>query len=66
MWTDEQILTVLDLKDNEGWTLEQIGQRYGKTRSAIAGLINRVRADEEKHDQEGIQNGTMPRKWWKR
>ena len=35
--TDKQTLEALDLRDNEGWTMTQIGTRFGKSKSAIIG-----------------------------
>lgn len=60
--TDEEILHILDLHDNEGLTFVQVGQRVGKTKSAVSGLIHRIKkASEPSH-----HDGTMPRRWWVR
>jgi hypothetical protein len=64
--TDKQTLEALDLRDNEGWTMTQIGTRFGKSKSAIIGLLSRINKDTDKSDPDNIHNGTMPRKWWKK
>lgn len=64
--TDAQTLEALDLRDNEGWTMTQIGARFGKSKSAMIGLLSRVNKLTDASDPDGNQNGTMPRKWWKR
>lgn len=62
--TDRQALDALDMRDNEGMTLEQIGARLGRSKNTIVGLFNRIRADTDATDADGIGNGTMPRRWW--
>jgi len=66
LWTDEDILTALDLYDHEGMTATAIAQRFGKSKGAVLGLFKRIRDEMNKSDPDGNQNGTMPRKWWKR
>jgi hypothetical protein len=63
-WTDEDLLKALDLRDHEGLTMEVIGQRLGRNRNAVIGALSRVGAAMK--DDNGVGNGTMPRKWWKR
>lgn len=67
-YTDKEVLTILHLKDNVGMTAEDIGKRYGTTRSGILGLIKRVR-DAEKPCQcvkpENKEGGMGPL-WWQR
>jgi hypothetical protein len=63
-WTDEDLLKALDLRDHEGLTMEVIGQRLGRKRNAVIGALGRVSAAMK--DDNGVGNGTMPRKWWKR
>lgn len=63
--TDEQILTALDLYD-QGFTMQEVGERFGKSKGAIVGLFNRIRKDTDAYDQTPHLNGTMPRRWWKR
>lgn len=62
--SDEEILLALDLRDNEGMTMEQIGQRLGRSRNAVSGMMHRI--NQAMKDDNGVGNGTMPRKWWKR
>lgn len=62
---DEQILTALHLREFEGLTMEDVGQRVGMTKNAVIGSINRVLAEIRKTDN-GHQNGTMGPMWWKK
>tara|TARA_R110000824_G_scaffold401032_2_gene610439 strand:+ start:16969 stop:17166 length:198 start_codon:yes stop_codon:yes gene_type:complete len=62
--TDQQILTAMDLHYNEGMSLKDVGARFGKSKGSMAGLFMRIRNQVNKTDQDGNQNGTMPRKWW--
>lgn len=59
---DLSVLNLLDLRDHEGLTSTQIAARTGKTRSAVMGALHRV---DRARDPEAIQEGTMPRRWWK-
>ncbi len=65
-YTDEQVLTMLHMHDNEGKTCLEIAERYGAPKNAIVGLLFRVRKQTDQWDEDGNQNGTMPAKWWKR
>ena len=42
-YTDEQITDMRDMIDR-GYTRKQIGEKYGKTKNAIIGVINRDKA----------------------
>lgn len=64
--TDRQILEALDLRDNEGWTMTPLGKRFGKSKSAMIGLLSRINKQTDASDPDGNANGTMPRKWWKK
>lgn len=63
-WSDQEILTMLDLRDNEGMSVADIARRFKVTRNTVLGIMHRVKRDEkpgaEKH------HGTMPRRWWLR
>ncbi len=65
-WTDEEMLTALDLRDNTDLTRAQIGQRLRRSKSAIIGLFNRIDKETGETDVSPHLNGTMPRRWWKR
>jgi predicted DNA-binding protein YlxM (UPF0122 family) len=65
-YTDQQLLTILEMKHAEGKSYTEIAHRFSTTRSAIAGIICRVRTQTNEHDRDGNQNGTMPPQWWKR
>lgn len=41
-FTGEEILTALDLHDHEGLSPRDIGERFGRTRSSIIGMMHRV------------------------
>lgn len=66
LWTDEEMLEVLRLKDEEGWTAEKIGERFGVSKSAILGMIQRIRKDTDAHDLTPELNGTMDQGWIKK
>jgi hypothetical protein len=48
-WSDDEMLQALALRD-EGLTLAQIGERMGRGRSAVGGVLGRI--DRELHDSE--------------
>lgn len=69
-WTDEQLLTMLDLRDGEGLTGLEIAARMGSSRSAVLGAMNRI---DKVHAEIPCtatrpenRDGGMPRGWWKR
>ncbi len=69
-WTDEQLLTMLDLRDGEGRTGQEIATRMRTSRSAVLAAMNRI---DKAHDAVGDatvrpehRDGGMPRGWWKR
>lgn len=62
-WTDEQMLEALHLRDHAGLSYDSIGDRFGKSKNAVAGLFNRIRSEEQPGD---AGNGTMKPKWWVR
>lgn len=66
LWTDEEILMALHLRDHEGMTRREIGERLGRKKNSVIGALNRVDHDVAKHDADGIQNGTMKPLWWRR
>jgi DNA-binding transcriptional regulator LsrR (DeoR family) len=63
--SDEQILTVLDMFNNQHMTGPQIAKALGISRGKIAGMRDRVAKAESKSDPlYANQDGTMPAKWW--
>ena len=40
-WTDDDILDTLHMRD-EGFTMREIGNRFGVTRNAVIGMVHRV------------------------
>lgn len=65
-WTDEQMLEALHLRDHEGLTMAAIGKRVGQPRNAVIGMLGRINAAADKADPHGVQDGTMPPRWWRR
>lgn len=67
-YTDEEVLTILHLKDNVGMLAKEIAPRFGTTRSGILGLIKRVRDAEKPCQCEKPENkeGGMGPLWWQR
>ncbi|QDP64884.1 MAG: hypothetical protein Unbinned5081contig1001_41 [Prokaryotic dsDNA virus sp.] len=65
-WTDEQALEALHLRDFDGWSCQDIADRFGKTKNSVVGMLNRIDGEGKKHDPDGNQNGTMKPLWWRR
>lgn len=65
-FTDEQMLTIMHLRDHEKMTTTDIGKRFGKSKGSIIGLTNRIDRSMDETDPDGNQNGTMKPMWWKR
>ena len=65
-WPEQEILHALDLRDHEGLSYGQIGKRLRRTKNAVISTLRWVDAQADKYDPEGVQNGTMPRGWWRR
>ena len=64
-FSDREILQILHLKDVEGLTCRAIGERFGKSKNAIIGLLSRVNKETDASDPDGNGNGTMPPGWWR-
>lgn len=66
-WTDEMILSALHLRDQEGLSAEQIGGRFGASRSAVCGVFKRIADAELPCECERPENrdGGMPAGWWR-
>lgn len=69
-WTDEEILTILHLREVDGMKTPDIGRKYGKGRGAILGLIARVNAATDKIPckcrKKANKDGGMKPRWWAR
>jgi hypothetical protein len=65
-WPEEAILEALDMRDHDGMTYGQIAKWTGRTRNSVIATLRGVDAIADKHDPDGNQNGTMPRRWWRR
>lgn len=66
IWTDEDMLMALHLHANEGMTAKQIGERFGRRKGSVIGMMNRVAKETDKHDLTPHLNGTMKPLWWRR
>ena len=72
VWSDEDVLQMFDLHEGEGLTATQIGSRLRMSRSAVLGILKRVRDDlaesERGSDVRRPENmdGAMGRGWWRR
>ena len=64
--SDKQILTALDLADNEGMFAKDIGDRLGCSKNTIIGAMDRARKAADKHFPPCSADGTLPRQWWKK
>ncbi|MGB1214946.1 MAG: hypothetical protein ACPG4X_16380 [Pikeienuella sp.] len=64
MHTDEDILEMMHLRENEGFTMQMVADRVGVGRNSVIGLVNRVNNQANKHSDN--QDGTMPPRWWRR
>jgi hypothetical protein len=72
--SDGDVLDILDLFEGQGLSMGEIGERYGRSRGAIAGLIKRVR-DDLAASESGLdtgapatkpenRDGALGRRWW--
>lgn len=65
-WTDEEVLEVMHLLENEGLTRKEVATRIGRSRNAVCGLAHRVNTETDAFDETPELNGTLPPRWWKR
>jgi hypothetical protein len=65
-WEEADILHALDLRDHEGMSYGQIAKLIKRTKNAVIATLRGVDAQTDRHDPDGVQNGTMPRGWWRR
>lgn len=66
LWTDEEMLTALHLRDREFLSAAKIAKRLNRSRSAVLGLFHRIEHETDFADVSPHLNGTMPERWWKR
>ncbi len=62
-WTDAEMLEALTLND-EGLSMKAAGERIGRTKNSVIGMINRIRNEIAGHPETG--NNTMPPRWWEK
>lgn len=67
---DEALLARLDMRHNEGLTVQQISDRTGVTYGTIVGQFREVRIASEKHgcqaERPENKDESQARFWWKR
>ena len=64
---DEEVLMVLHLTENEGFTCKEAGARHGMTKNAVIGLRNRIRKTIHCFDvckKKGNVDYTKEPLWW--
>lgn len=59
---DEVLLTMMHMRDVEGLTARQIGERIGRSKNSVIGALYRQRQDDT---DNGHLNGTLKPRWWK-
>lgn len=76
MVPDGVVLDVLDCVERKGKTMAEAGLPHGLSRSAVAGLLKRVRDDLATSEAAPVprgqvlaywpenRNGGMPARWW--
>ncbi|MEI4470942.1 hypothetical protein [Frigidibacter sp. MR17.24] len=66
-FTDQQLLQMLEWRE-DGASMQAIGNRLGRSRNAVIGALNRLRADDQPCLCRKPENrdGGMPRRWWAR
>ena len=68
--SDRIMLEILDRHERLGLTLEIAGAPFRMTRSAVSGVVSRVRIDTNASDRVQLavkpenRDGGMPEKWW--
>lgn len=62
-WPEQHILIALHLRDHEGMTCREIGERLGRTKNAVIGCLRRVDEETDASDN-GHLNGSMCPLWW--
>ena len=75
-WDDKVLLQILDRHERQGETYTDIAEAFGTTRSAVAGVIRRIRVDTDLAECAPVEpgkvraidpanlDGGMPPLWW--
>ena len=70
---DERVLRMLDMRDGENIGPKEISERFGVSRGAVTGLMDRViRAERDLIDKcanpelHTNKDGTLGRNWWRK
>jgi hypothetical protein len=76
-WSDGDLLTALDMVDRQKLSMLEVGACFGVSRSAVAGLLKRVRDETDKVERDPRRpgetppcrpenrDGGMPALWWR-
>lgn len=59
-WTDAAMLDVLDRVERRGESMEVAGAAHGFSRSAVAGMLKRVRDDLARSEAAPLPRGAHP------
>ena len=62
-WSDAEMLEMLHLREIDGLSCAQAGERIGRNKNEVIGMHNRIGAAQE---PGGAGDGTMPPRWWQR
>ncbi|NOX39737.1 MAG: hypothetical protein GXP05_04280 [Alphaproteobacteria bacterium] len=65
-WRDEEMLSVLHMRDIEGLKFQRIADAIGRGKNSVVGVVNRINNETDSTDKAGNQNGTLSPKWWVR
>jgi hypothetical protein len=72
VWTDEQVLQILDRHERGKESSTDIARTYGVSRSSVLGVLFRVNAATDRAEEGSYvtkpenMDGGMPPCWWKK
>lgn len=72
VWTDAQLLLMMDLHECEGLSFQAVADRLGTSKGAIAGAFTRIKRDLAASESGAAplrpenRDGSQPRRWWRR
>ena len=62
-WDDGQLLDILDRTERLGESMAEVGERYGVSRGAVAGVLKRIRDDLAKACAAPLRRGEVAAYW---
>lgn len=65
-WSDTEMLECLHLVDQCGLTRLAAGQKLGRSKGSVIGMLDRVRKESAQQFPPDTNDGTMPPRWWAR